>query len=232
MTASSSYSLLSVRGSAGCSRRPSLEGSVARGGRPAPLEKDSGDTKKLGSPPELFDDVSTSLPFTSLEQLRREAAFAAGCSTSVVDAEAERVPVGEARKTLELERARVVALKEKLAILTHHCSTWGRETDRASIQVKAAAAMVEMHPSGAEHHGDELSAHYIKQHSRLMEELEVMLAERERVLELLTKATSTVAHLEERLAVAKTSFASRKAISDSNRQTYFHSLFYYEWKRT
>ena len=189
--------------------------------------RESGDTKTgRGSPWRAFDD---DVPFTSLEQLRRDAAFAAGHSTSVLDVKAERIPVGKARETLDRERARIAALEEKLAILTHHCSTWGRETDRASNQVKAAEAMADMHPTGAEHHGRTLVAHYIKQHANLVEELEAMLAERERVFHLLTKATSSASILKERLTVASTSFASRKAISDSNRQRYFHSLFYYEW---
>jgi hypothetical protein len=176
-----------------------------------------------GSPPQKN-------PFTSVEEVRRDAAFAAGRSTSVLDVKAERIPVGEARETLVRERARVAALEEKLAILTHHCSTWGRETDRAGYQVKAAAAMAEMHPRGAEHHGRTFATHYIRQHAELTEELEAMFVERERVFAQLRKAISAVEHLKERLAVANTSFASRKAISDSNRQRYFHSLFYYDWK--
>lgn len=193
----------------------------------------AGDTKKSkgewpGSPTRIFD-MSTSVPFTSLEQLRRNAAFAAGRSTSVLDVKTERIPIGEAREMLERERARVSALEEKLAILTHHCSTWGRETDRARNQVKAAAAMSELHPRGAEHHGRVFATHYNGQHAKYTEELEVLLAERELLLAMLKKATSTVENLEERLVVANTSFASKKAISDSNRQRYFHSLFYYDW---
>lgn len=236
-----SYNLLSDRG-AGVRLRPQAYPVAPRPSRAgADLSTDlvfeeillAGDTKKRkgewpGSPARIFD-VPTRVPFTSLEQLRRNAAFAAGHSTSVLDVETERIPIGEARETLERERARVSALEEKLAILTHHCSTWGRETDRARIQVKAAAALSALHPRGAEHHGRVFATHYDRQHAKCSEELEMLLAEREHVLAMLKEATSIVESLEDRLAVANTSFASRKAVSDSNRQRYFHSLFYYDW---
>ena len=116
-----------------------------------------------------FPRSESATAFASLEELRRDAAYAAGRSTSVVDADAERIPVGQARKRLGCEQARVAALEERLCILTHHLSTSGRETERANHQVKAAAALAGMHPRGSEHHGRTLAAYYVTQHAELTE---------------------------------------------------------------
>lgn len=105
--------------------------------------------------------------FASLEEIRRDAAFAAGRSTSVFDVEADRLPVGEARKLLDWKQARVAALEERLSILTHHCSSWGRETHRSNNQVKAALAMAALHPHGTEHHGQTFAKHYIAQQAEI-----------------------------------------------------------------
>lgn len=192
-----------------------------------PLGATKGRHERPGSP---LQEVSGTTAFTSLEELRRDAAFAAGRSTSVLDTEAERIPVGEARKTLDHEKARLAALEEKLAILNYHCSTWGREMERASNQVSAAATIAAMHPPSIDHQGRAIAEHYALQHVELTKEFEGMLEERERVCELLKKTVSTVAHLQQRLTVADTPFASRKAVSDSNRRRYFHSLFFYDWR--
>ena len=92
--------------------------------------------------------------------------------------------------------------------------------------------MADMHPRGNGYQGSggAFVACSVTRQQELAEELEEMLQERARVFAMLRKACSTVALLEDRLRVADDSSATRKAVSDRNRERYFHSLFYYDWK--